>query len=266
VLLVVDEAQNLPVDSLEELRMLSNFQVAATPLLQSFLLGQEEFRVTLQEPGMEQLRQRVIASCHLTPLSETETRDYVEHRLQVAGWQGDQPRFHDEAFGAIYRYTEGVPRRVNIFCDRLLLYGFLEELREFSVAAIETVGQEINQDGRTASVGGTPVATGGGRSLLRIGHAMEQRLAELEEAMETVLKHPEWHDIQLDRLERRIQQLEPAVRVLRRQLADVMRRTDDGLAEPVGAGEPPFSASPPVIRSLQERQAPASAIGGSAND
>jgi putative secretion ATPase (PEP-CTERM system associated) len=232
VLLVVDEAQNLPTQSLEELRMLSNFQVAATPLLQSFLLGQEEFRATLQEPGMEQLRQRVIASCHLTPLNEAEIRDYIEHRLRVAGWQGSEPYFRDEAFGAIYRYTEGVPRRVNIFCDRLLLYGFLEELREFSVAAVEAVGQEINQDGRTANAGGTTATTsGGGRSLLRMGHAMEQRLAELEEAVETVLKHPEWQDIQLDRLERRIQQLEPAVRVLRRELADVLRRADDRLSD-----------------------------------
>jgi hypothetical protein len=178
------------------------------------------------------LRQRVIASCHLTPLSEVETRDYIEHRLRVVGWQGDEPRFTDEAFGAIYRYTEGVPRRVNIFCDRLLLYGFLEELREFSVAAVEAVGQEINQDGRTANAGGTAATTsGGGRSLLRMGHAMEQRLAELEEAVETVLKHPEWQDIQLDRLERRIQQLEPAVRVLRRELADVLRRADDRLSD-----------------------------------
>lgn len=243
VLLVVDEAQNLPVDSLEELRMLSNFQVAASPLLQSFLLGQEEFRTTLQEPGMEQLRQRVIASCHLTPLSEAETREYIEHRLHVAGWRDDEPRFRDEAFGAIYHYTEGVPRRVNIFCDRLLLYGFLEELREFSLAAVETVGQEINQDGRIGSSGGTAVTTGGGgRSLLRMGHAMEQRLAELEETVDTVLKFPEWQDIRLDRLERRIQQLEPAIRVMRRELADVLRRADDRQAEAVGTGELSVSA------------------------
>ncbi len=240
VLLVVDEAQNLPAQSLEELRMLSNFQVAASPLLQSFLLGQEEFRVTLQEPGMEQLRQRVIASCHLTPLSEAETREYIEHRLHVVGWQGSEPHFHEEAFGAIYRYTEGVPRRVNIFCDRLLLYGFLEELREFSMAAVEAVGQEINQDVRTASAGGTPTP-GGSRSLLRVSQAMEQRLAELEESMETVLKHPEWQDIQLDRLERRIQQLEPAVRVLRRELADVLRRSDDRLSGPSDAEVQPLS-------------------------
>ena len=265
VLLVVDEAQNLPVESLEELRMLSNFQVAATPLLQSFLLGQEGFRATLQEPTMEQLRQRVIASCHLTPLSEAETRDYIEHRLHVVGWQGGEPRFADEAFGAIYRYTEGVPRRVNVFCDRLLLYGFLEELREFSLNAVEAVGQEINQDGRSASGGGVQ-ATGSGRSLLRVSHAMEQRLAELEEAMDAVLKHPEWQDIRLDRLEWRIQQLEPAVQVLRRELAGVLRHEDDRLADPSSAGEPAVSESQTDEEASQARQAPASAAGGSASD
>lgn len=83
MLLVVDEAQNLPLRSLEELRMLSNFQIAETPLLQSFLLGQEESRHALQDPGMEQLRQRVIAFRHLGPLNETETRNYIEHRLWV---------------------------------------------------------------------------------------------------------------------------------------------------------------------------------------
>ncbi|HHW76903.1 MAG TPA: AAA family ATPase [Xanthomonadaceae bacterium] len=233
VLLVVDEAQNLPSRSLEELRMLSNFQIAETPLLQSFLLGQEEFRHTLQEPGMEQLRQRVIASCHLTPLGETETRDYIEHRLHVVGWQGVQPRFAADAYPAIYRFTQGVPRLVNIFCDRLLLYGFLEELRDFSVDAVEAVGLEMNQGGE----GSTQGTAGGGRSLLRVSHAMEQRLTELEEAMETLLQHPEWQDAQLERMERRILQLEPSVRVLRRQLADVMRRMEDKLSEDKAADE-----------------------------
>nr|MDQ2696282.1 XrtA-associated ATPase [Pseudomonadota bacterium] len=145
VLLVIDEAQNLPPRSLEELRMLSNFQVSDTPLLQSFLLGQEEFRITLQSPGMEQLRQRVIASCHLNPLSEQETRDYIEHRLRVAGWQ-NVPRFTDPAYQAIYHHTQGIPRRVNIFCDRVLLYGFLEEQHEFTEATIAAVIQELFQE------------------------------------------------------------------------------------------------------------------------
>jgi general secretion pathway protein A len=235
VLLVVDEAQNLPLPSLEELRMLSNFQIAEAPLLQSFLLGQDEFRMTLQDPGMEQLRQRVIASCHLTPLSDGETRDYIEHRLQIVGWQSDELRFSDDAYAAIHRYTDGIPRRVNVFCDRLLLYGFLEELREFSADAVDAVGQELTQDDHPGSL---RTARGG---LLRVSHAMEQRLIELENAMDTVLKYPEWQDVQMERLERRILQLEPAIQTLRRQLVDLDRRMDDSLSDEVTTEQPPLS-------------------------
>jgi len=228
MLLVVDEAQNLPMRSLEELRMLSNFQVAERPLLQSFLLGQEEFRHTLQDAGMEQLRQRVIASCHLNPLSDEEIRPYIEHRLHVVGWQGDLPRFDETAYAAIYRYTQGIPRRVNVFCDRLLLYGFLEEVQEFSDEAVMAVGQELVQDEQSSS----PQRRAGGSSpLLRIGHVMEQRLLELEETVETLLQHPGWQDAQMERMERRLMQLEPTVRQLQRRLADLSQRT--GIADPM---------------------------------
>jgi len=223
VLLVVDEAQNLPLRSLEELRMLSNFQIAETPLLQSFLLGQEEFRHALQDPGMEQLRQRVIASCHLGPLNETETRDYIEHRLRVVGWNGSLPGFDDRAYAAIHRYTGGVPRRVNVFCDRLLLYGFLEERQMFAETDIEAVGTELLREQEQPATSSKPL--GSGDRLLRIGHALEQRLLELEQAMETLLQHPQWQDAQMERLERRIQQLEPVVRVMRRQLSELSAAT-----------------------------------------
>src|SRR6266850_7367730 len=122
VLLVVDEAQNLPARSLEELRMLSNFVYADKPLLQIFLLGQPEFRKMLQGPEMEQLRQRVIASCHLGPLDGAETEAYIRHRLQTVGWR-DDPSFSSDAFAAIYQHTGGIPRKINVLCDRLLLMG-----------------------------------------------------------------------------------------------------------------------------------------------
>jgi putative secretion ATPase (PEP-CTERM system associated) len=125
-LLLVDEAQNLTPRAVEELRMLSNFQSGDKPLLQSFLLGQPEFRKTLQSEDMQQLRQRVIASYHLGPMEALETRAYIEHRLKTAGWQGD-PAFDDDAFDAIFTFTGGIPRRINTLCDRLLLFGFLEE-------------------------------------------------------------------------------------------------------------------------------------------
>lgn len=234
VLLVVDEVQNLPVRSLEELRMLSNFQVAAVPLLQSFLLGQEEFRQTLRDSGMEQLRQRVIASCHLNPLSELETREYIEHRLYVVGWSGDRPNLTDDAYRAIYQHTQGIPRRVNVLCDRLLLYGFLEGLVRLSGEAVDEVARELiqNEQGSSVQVQQTQTqARAGSGSLLRMGHAMEQRLSEVEQVVETLLEHPEWQDVQLERIERRLLQLEPAVRILRRQFADFTQDKDETLPE-----------------------------------
>lgn len=125
-LLLVDEAQNLPLSSVEELRMLSNFQYGEKPLLQSFLLGQPEFRRTLQSPAMEQLRQRIIASCHLGPIESTETEAYIMHRLHTVGWR-DDPSFDVDIFPDIHRYTGGIPRKINVLCDRLLLMGRLDE-------------------------------------------------------------------------------------------------------------------------------------------
>ncbi len=133
-LLVVDEAQNLNPRTVEELRMLSNFQTDRKCLLQTFLLGQPEFRATLHSPGMQQLRQRVIATYHLGPMDAQETRGYIEHRLQTVGWKGT-PSFSDDAHEAIYAYSGGIPRKVNTLMDRVLLMGYLEEMHAFGEAA-----------------------------------------------------------------------------------------------------------------------------------
>ena len=144
-LLLVDEAQNLPVKSLEELRMLSNFTYAHKPLLQTFLLGQPEFRETLQSRSLDQLRQRVIASCHLGPLDVTETEAYITHRLHTAGWGGD-PTFSGDVFPAIHKYTEGIPRKINILCDRLMLMGRLERKHAFSAEDVAEVISELRKE------------------------------------------------------------------------------------------------------------------------
>ena len=144
-LLVVDEAQNLPARSVEELRMLSNFVSADKPLLQTFLLGQPEFRKTLQSPAMEQLRQRVIATCHLGPLDGAETEAYIVHRLQTVGWRED-PSFSKEAFAAIHQYTGGIPRKINVLCDRLLLLSRLDEKHAITVNAVAVVVNELQQE------------------------------------------------------------------------------------------------------------------------
>lgn len=145
VLLVVDEAQNLPLQSLEELRMLLNFELDGRSIFQVFLMGQDELRATLQSNKMEQVRQRVAATYHLRPLEKDESKDYILHRLSTAGWSQD-PRFSEEAFDEIYRYAKGIPRIINTLCDRLMLYGYLEELHDINLEAVQVVIEEIQQD------------------------------------------------------------------------------------------------------------------------
>jgi putative secretion ATPase (PEP-CTERM system associated) len=145
VLLLVDEAQNLSIDALEELRMLSNFQVGASAPFQSFLIGQPQFRTLMAHPDLEQLRQRIIASYHLGAVNRAESGEYLEHRLRCVGWEGD-PFFEPEAIDAIYEKTEGIPRKINNLCSRLMLYGFLEELHRFSRADVERVAADLESE------------------------------------------------------------------------------------------------------------------------
>ena len=141
-LLVVDEAQNLGKREVEELRMLSNFQLGNQALLQSFLIGQPELRDMLMSPSMEQLRQRVIASCHLGPLTQTETRAYIDHRLRFVGWNGDTI-FDDAAVAEIFGRTRGIPRRINLLCTRLLLAAYLESKTQVAAADVRMVAEQL---------------------------------------------------------------------------------------------------------------------------
>jgi len=149
-LLVVDEAQNLTARAVEELRMLSNFQFGQQALLQTFLVGQPEFRIILQSPTMQQLRQRVTATCHIGPLLLDETRGYIEHRLKCAGASG-RPTFDAAAFEAIFKASEGIPRRVNLICDRLLLFGFLSNKDAFGLEDVNEVVNEIHDESAAPS-------------------------------------------------------------------------------------------------------------------
>ncbi len=127
VLLIVDEAQNLSIESLEQLRLLANIQSRENKhRLQVFLLGQPALRDSIRSPQLEQLRQRIVSYCQLEPLSLSETRAYILHRLQVAGWRGD-PEFTAAAITRIHDYCGGVPRRINLVCGRLLLNGLADE-------------------------------------------------------------------------------------------------------------------------------------------
>jgi putative secretion ATPase (PEP-CTERM system associated) len=144
-LLIVDEAQNLTPRAVEELRMLSNFQFGNQALMQSFLVGQPEFREILQRPEMEQFRQRVAATCHIGPLDQDETQHYIEHRLKCAGSTG-KPSFEPAAFEAIYKASGGIPRRINSVCDRLLLAGFLANKMHLELTDVNEVVREFAQE------------------------------------------------------------------------------------------------------------------------
>lgn len=144
-LLFVDEAQGLVRSTLEELRMLSNLQHKDQSLLQIFLIGQPELRHLLARPDLDQLRQRIIASYHLTALEEDEVAEYVSHRLKVAGWQG-LPQFAEDSFSLIFDETAGVPRKINKLCDRVLWFAFLEETDIITRQDVASVIEEMREE------------------------------------------------------------------------------------------------------------------------
>ena len=144
-LLIVDEAQNLTSRAVEELRMLSNFQIGDRALLQSFIIGQPELRQVLQSGALHQLRQRVIASYHLGPMDQTETQAYVEHRLKRVGWKGN-PTFEPAAFDAIHAHCMGIPRRINLLCNRAMLAGYLGEKHVITAGDVQAVSNEMRQE------------------------------------------------------------------------------------------------------------------------
>jgi len=157
-LLIVDEAQNLSISALEELRMLSNFQLGSHPLLQTLLLGQPEFRGTLLESDqLEQLRQRVIATHHLGAMQAKEIQPYIEHRLACVGWTGN-PGFDAEVFAGIHEATGGIPRRINQIVNRLLLLGAVDQRDHIDGAMLAQVMDELNDDGALALVSQQPEA------------------------------------------------------------------------------------------------------------
>jgi hypothetical protein len=143
--LIVDEAQNLPVSALEELRMLPNFQCAGKALLQIVLLGQPEFRDKLSSPGLEQLRQRVIATHHLDAMAADEVEAYIGHRLTLVGWQG-RPDFAPGALAAIHAESGGIPRRVNQIANRLLLHAAVEGVELIDADAVAAVVADLAAD------------------------------------------------------------------------------------------------------------------------
>ena len=145
ILLIVDEAQNLPKQSLEELRMLSNFEIYGKIVFQTFLIGQKELRRTIFAPDMEQFKQRIISTYQLEPLNVGEMKHYIMFRLEKAGWNHN-PVFDDDVFPVIYKSTSGIPRKINTLCDRILFYGYLTELAVINLESVEKVISELEEE------------------------------------------------------------------------------------------------------------------------
>jgi general secretion pathway protein A len=183
-LLVIDEAQALPTSALEELRMLSNFQAGGHALMQIFLLGQPEFRDRLASAaGLEQLRQRVIATHHLDPMEAAETRGYLEHRLKRVGWTG-KPAFTDGACAALHAASGGVPRKLNTLATRALLMGAIEDAVTIDDAMVAQVVADLAEDVPQRAVTREPVAALAAAPLAANAEtadpALEARIAALE--------------------------------------------------------------------------------------
>jgi hypothetical protein len=191
-LLIVDEVQTLPLASLEELRMLSNFSEKGRALMQTILLGQPQFRATLASSDLDQLRQRVLASYHLGPLSETDTRSYILHRLRAAGWQ-QRPIWEDEVFPGIYRHTEGIPRRINRLCGRVLLQGALEHSESITSAMVKETAADLDEDlsagqgGSDEKLNGNVPSLSGDEPLRRL-EALERTVLRRERIFERLLE------------------------------------------------------------------------------
>jgi len=183
-LLIVDEAQNLSESALEELRMLSNFQVQNAAPFQSFLVGQPQFRRIIASPDLEQLRQRVIASYHLGPLNSLESGNYVLHRLKQVGWNGD-PSFPMSAIGAIHQHTGGIPRRINALGNRLMILGYLDELHSFSAEDVNRVASDLANENEPPEMPASAAPAGQAGAgdvdaLIRRLDGVEDRLAKQE--------------------------------------------------------------------------------------
>jgi len=192
-LLIVDEAQNLSVSALEELRMLSNFQLGGQALIQILLLGQPEFREKLAgAEALEQLRQRVIATHHLDAMEPSEVEPYIVHRLAVVGWHG-RPGFTAEALAALHRHSGGIPRRVNQLASRLMLYAGIEQLETIDDGVVESVAADMAADApatrepqmheaRVLPLRGATIAPAGLDAEVRseLEGMLEQRVAALE--------------------------------------------------------------------------------------
>lgn len=190
LLLIVDEAQNLPKQSLEELRMLSNFERDGKIVFQTFLVGQQELRNTIFARDMDQFKQRIVSAFQLKPLDAEQTKEYIIFRLTKANWD-HKPEFIDDAFKRIYEFTSGIPRKINTLCDRILFFGFAAELDIIDLESVNKVINELEEEMmEVETVGGAadndvvlPTPT---LPISETSGSVEDRVANLERKLATL--------------------------------------------------------------------------------
>ncbi len=193
VVVIVDEAQNMSREGLEQVRLLTNLETATDKLLQILLLGQPELRELLGRPELRQLAQRITARYHLDPLNQDETAAYVRHRLKVAG----APRcpFSDKALREIYKTSGGVPRLINIISDRALLAGFSGEIERINAGLVTSAAREVTGDEEAESEGGWlrgAIATLAVLAVLAGGVWLSWTLTQTEQPDQVTLAQPTW--------------------------------------------------------------------------
>jgi general secretion pathway protein A len=160
VTVIVDEAQDLPNSSLEEVRLLWNWEQEGQRLVQIVLIGQPELRQKIREPKWEPLRQRIVLSYHLRNLSERDTKAYIQHRIRVAADEGCQVGFTPEAIAEIFAATDGTPRLINVLCDNALLIGYAKELQTIDRSVVVEVIRDMTCWGlRSPSLSGSSDGT-----------------------------------------------------------------------------------------------------------
>lgn len=144
-ILIVDEAQDLSTPALEELRLLTNLEHDNKPLLQVFLVGQPQLNDVLGANTMEQFRQRITVAASMQALSLVEVEEYIRHRLSLVGWHND-PEISQEVFTFIHEYSQGIPRKINLICTRLLLHGYVEDKHSLDLDDMVIIANELAEE------------------------------------------------------------------------------------------------------------------------
>ncbi|GFO57780.1 ATPase [Geomonas silvestris] len=235
-ILIIDEAQNLAADLLEEVRMLSNLESSHSKLLQIVLVGQPELRETLAAPELMQLRQRISINCHLKGLSRQEMADYIVHRLKVAG-NAEALAFSSGALDVVYQYSRGIPRLVNIICDFLMLSAFAEEVAAVSPEMAHDVVGDLDFEHHFWGGAQTPaqveVAAGALEQTVGLDPATAQQLlATLGQLSDGMAALREEFGARLERNEQAFTKLDLTVTSLGLGLQRLEKRTTPPAAEP----------------------------------